>query len=173
MVDSAIGSGDSGENLKKSHEEAPVKATIRIALIICLFAMAAPAAFSTDFDFDTDGPWVNVDIIDLSDYGDATYLEYLGKGYVAMLDALKTEGLILDFGVMMKTTGDASDGDVVVWWSIKTLADYEKAFERMETLAGELHTDGEWGEIWVELQKVRVIKSTNLYRQVLWTAVQE
>lgn len=150
-----------------------MKAVFRVALIICLFAMAAPAAFSTDFDFDTDGPWVNVDIMNLADYGDATFLDYLGRGYVAMLDALKTEGLILDYGVMMKTTGDASDGDVVVWWSIKTLAAYEKAFERMETLAGELHTDEEWGEIWSELQKVRVIKSTNLYRQVLWTAAEE
>ncbi len=96
--------------------------------------MAAPAVFSADFDFDTDGPWVNVDIMNLADYGDATYLDYLGRGYVAMLDALKTEGLILDYGVMMRTTGDDTDGDVVVWWSIKTLAAYEKAFERMGIL---------------------------------------
>jgi hypothetical protein len=70
---------------------------------------------------------------------------------------------------MMKTTGDASEGDVVIWWSIKTLADYEKAFERMESLSGELHTAEEWGVIWTELQKVRTIRSTNLYRQVMWT----
>ena len=80
---------------------------------------------AADFEPDTDGPWVSDDVIDLVDYGDADYLEYLGQGYVVMLDALKAEGLILDYGVMMKTTGHVSDGDVVIWWSIKSLADYE------------------------------------------------
>jgi hypothetical protein len=90
-----------------------------------------------------------------------------------MLDVLKSEGLILDYGVMMKTTGNASDGDVVVWWSVKSLADYERAGERMETLAGELHTAEEWGELWSKLEKVRKIKSSNLYRAVLWNKVGE
>jgi hypothetical protein len=145
-----------------------MKAVLRLAIVACALALAIPAV-ATDFEPDTDGPWINVDVVDLKDYGDATYLEYLGRGYVAMLDALKSEGFILDYGVMMKTTGDASEGDVVIWWSIKTLADYEKAFERMESLSGELHTAEEWGVIWTELQKVRTIRSTNLYRQVMWT----
>jgi len=145
-----------------------MKSVFRLSLIACVLALVVPFAGAADLEPDTDGPWINVDVIDLVDYGDATYLEYLGMGYVAMLDALKSEGLILDFGVMMKTTGDASDGDVVIWWSVNSLADYEKAGDRMGELASEIHTSGEWQEIWSNLQKVRTIKSSNLYRGVLW-----
>lgn len=144
-----------------------MKPILRVALIVCVLA-AAPFAAAGDFEPDTDGPWINVDVYDLVDYGDATFLEYLGKGYVAMLDALKTEGLILDYGVMMKTTGSAGEGDVVLWWSVKTLGDYEKVGERMETIAAEIHTGDEWSEIWSNLQKVRTIRSSNFYRAVLW-----
>jgi len=67
---------------------------VRVALFLCVLALVAPFSPAADFEPDTDGPWINVDVIDLADYGDATYLEYLGMGYVAMLDALKSEGLI-------------------------------------------------------------------------------
>jgi hypothetical protein len=150
-----------------------MKSSARFAVILSLLVLAAPLALSAEFEPDAEGPWINVDVIDLVDYGDATYLEYLGQGYVAMLDALKAEGHILDYGVMMKTTGDAADGDVVIWWSVQSLADYEKAGERMETLAGEMHTAEEWGELWSKLEKVRTIKSSNLYRAVLWNKVGE
>jgi len=145
----------------------------RVVLCFLVLALCAPYSLTAEFEADTDGPWINVDIIDLVDYGDATYLDYLGEGYVAMLDALKVEGMILDYGVMMKTTGSASEGDVVVWWSVKSLADYEKALERMETLAGELWTDGELAELWPKLEKVRKIRSSNLYRAVLWNKVED
>ena len=128
---------------------------VRVALFLCVLALVAPFAGAADLEPDTDGPWINVDVIDLVDYGDATYLEYLGKGYVAMLDALKSEGFILDYGVMMKTTGNTSDGDVVVWWSVNSLADYEKAGERMGALSAEMRTPDEWGELWSKLEKVR------------------
>jgi len=128
---------------------------------------------AAEYEADSKGPWVSVDVIDLVDYGDAAYLDYLGQGYVAMLSALKSEELILDFGVMMKTTGSAGEGDVVVWWSVKSLADYEKALERMETLAGELWTADEMAELWSKLEKVRKIKSSNLYRAVLWNKIEE
>ncbi len=145
----------------------------RVALFLSILVLVAPFSPAADFEADTNGPWINVDIIDLADYGDATYLDYLGEGYVAMLDALKSEEMILDYGVMMKTTGSTSEGDVVVWWSVKSLADYEKALERMGTLAGELWTDGELAELWPKLEKVRTIKSSNLYRAVLWNKVAE
>jgi hypothetical protein len=150
-----------------------MRSSRRLALCIGLLMLVAPISMATDLEPDTGGPWISVDVIDLVDYGDADYLDYLGKGYVAMLDILKSEGSILDYGVMMKTTGDVSDGDVVIWWSVKSLADYEKAGERFETLAGELHTAGEWGELWSKLEKVRKIKSSNLYRAVLWNKVEE
>ena len=145
----------------------------RVALFLSILAFVAPFSPAADFEADTSGPWINVDVIDLADYGDATYLDYLGEGYVAMLDALKSEEMILDYGVMMKTTGSTSEGDVVVWWSVKSLADYEKALERMGTLAGELWTEGELAELWPKLEKVRTIKSSNLYRAVLWNKVAE
>jgi len=150
-----------------------MKSVLRSATLMCVIALAVSLAAAADFEPDTDGPWINVDVIDMVDYGDASYLDYLGEGYIVMLDALKSEGHILDFGVMMKTTGNTSDGDVVIWWSVNSLADYEKALERMETLAGELWTDGELAELWPKLEKVRTIKSSNLYRAVLWNKVAE
>jgi hypothetical protein len=150
-----------------------MKSFSRITVFLCVLALAAPFASAGEFEPDADGPWISVDVIDLVDYGNATYFEYLGQGYVVLLDALKSEGLILDYGVMEKTTGDRADGDVVIWWSVQSLADYEKAGERMETLAGELHTAEEWGELWAKLEKVRTIKSSNLYRAVLWNKVDE
>ncbi|MDX2436813.1 MAG: hypothetical protein QNL88_07175 [Acidobacteriota bacterium] len=144
-----------------------MKPVFRISMIVIALALA-PLAVAADLEPDTDGPWINVDVYDLADYGDATFLEYLGKGYVAMLDALKTEGLILDYGVMMKTTGNAGDGDVVVWWSVQSLGDYETAGARMEAMAAEMHSGEEWGEIWSQLQKVRSNRSSNFYRAVLW-----
>jgi len=146
---------------------------MRIALFLSVLALVAPFSTAAEFEADTDGPWINVDIIDLADYGDVTYFDYLGEGYVVMLDALKSEEMILDYGVMAKTTGSTSEGDVVIWWSVKSLADYEKALERMETLAGELWTEGELAELWPKLEKVRTIKSSNLYRAVLWNKVTE
>ena len=145
-----------------------MKSALRLSLFACVLALVVPFTDAADFEPHTSGPWINIDVFDLADYGDATFLEYLGKGYVAMLDALKSEELILDYGVMMKTTGNASDGDVVVWWSVDSLANYEKAGERMGELASEIHTGAEWQEIWSKLQEVRTIKSSNLYRAVLW-----
>jgi hypothetical protein len=150
-----------------------MKSCLRVALFLSVVALVAPFSTAAEFEPDTGGPWINVDIIDMTDYGDASYLDYLGEGYVVMLDALKSEGMILDYGVMMKTTGSTSEGDVVIWWSIKSLADYENALERMQSLAGELWTEGELAELWPKLEKVRKIQSSNLYRAVLWNKVEE
>ena len=150
-----------------------MKSCMRTALFLSVLALVAPFSSAVEFEADTDGPWINVDIIDMTDSGGVSYLDYLGQGYIVMLDALKAEGMILDYGVMMKTTGSTSEGDVVIWWSIKSLADYEKALERMGTLAGELWTDGEIAELWPKLEKARTIKSSNLYRSVLWNKVVE
>lgn len=150
-----------------------MRSRTRVALFVCVLALSAQWSMAAEYEADSKGPWVSVDVIDLVDYGDAAYLDYLGQGYVAMLSALKGEELILDFGVMMKTTGSAGEGDVVVWWSVKSLADYEKALERMETLAGELWTADEMAELWSKLEKVRKIKSSNLYRAVLWNKIEE
>jgi hypothetical protein len=157
----------SGRNQKKEPEEVSMKPIFRISMIVIALALA-PFASAADLEPDTDGPWMNVDTYNLADYGDATFLEYLGKGYVAMLDSLKTEGLILDYGVMMKTTGEVGEGDVVVWWAVQSLADFEKAGDRMSAMAGEMHSGEEWSEIWSKMQDLRTIHSSNFYRAVLW-----
>ena len=136
---------------------------------VIVFALAlAPFAAAADLEPDTDGPWINVDVNDLADYGDVTFLDDLGKGYVAMLDALKTEGLILDYGVMMKTAGETGEGDVVVWWSVPSLADYVRAGERMSIMTAEMRTGEEWAEIWSNLQKLRSVRSSNFCCAAVW-----
>jgi hypothetical protein len=42
----------------------------------------------------------------------------------------------------------------------------------MESLAGELWTEEQMAELWPKLEKVRKIKSSNLYRAVLWEKVE-
>jgi len=145
-----------------------VKTCFRTLAVLFAVALIAPLAIAGDFEPGDDGPWVNVDVIDLVDYGDATYLELLGSGYVAMLEALKTEGLILDYGVMMKTTGNTNDGDVVIWWSVSSLAGYEKALERMGELTGEMRSVDEWQAMWSKMAELRTIRSSNLYRAITW-----
>lgn len=45
------------------------------------------------------------------------YLEYLGQGYIPMLQAAKEAGHILDYGVLTAVTGNAGDGSVMIWWA--------------------------------------------------------
>jgi hypothetical protein len=150
-----------------------MRSSKRVALLVCVLALVVPISMAADFEPDPDGPWISVDVIDLVDYGNAAYYDYLGQGYIAILDVLKSEGLVLDYGVMEKTTGDQLAGNVVIWWSVKSLADYEKAGERFETLLAELKTPEEWGELWSKLEKVRKIRSSNLYRAVLWNKIED
>jgi hypothetical protein len=149
-----------------------MKSAVRVLVILCVLTLTVPFAAAAEFEPGDDGPWINVDVYDLVEYGDATFLDYLGKGYVVILDTLKTEGLILDYGVMMKTTGSTNDGDVVVWWSVETLGGYETALDRMAELAAEMRTAEEWGEIWTKLSEVRKIRSSNFYRAIPWQKVE-
>jgi len=137
--------------------------------LICGGAVSQAAEYEPDYS----GVWINVDTVDLAAYGEDAYLEFLGKGYVALLTKVKAEGLIVDFGVMQKTTGDVGDGDVVIWWSTKTLGDQEKVFERFEALSAEMFSGEEWAGMWEKMAKIRTIRSTNIYRQILYNEVTE
>jgi hypothetical protein len=137
--------------------------------ILCVGAVATATEYAPDYS----GVWINVDTIDLSAYGEDAYMEFLGKGYVALLAKVKAEGLILDYGVMQKTTGNVGDGDVVIWWSTKTLGDHEKVYERFETLSGEMFSGEEWAGVWEKMDKIRTIRSTNIYREIRFEEVSE
>jgi hypothetical protein len=150
-----------------------MKSIRRIVFVTCLITLFSPYLLAADFEPDTNGAWINVDVIDLVDYGDATYLDYLGEGYVAMLDMLKNEGTIIDYGVMMKVFFDEDEGSVVVWWSVNSMADWEKAGNRMGEISAEMKTAEEWQELWSKLEKVRKIRSSTLYRSVNWNKVEE
>ena len=69
-----------------------MKTTLRFVATACALALCVVPVSATEYDGEVDGPWINVDVIDLVSYGDAQYFEYLGKGYVAMLEAIKAEG---------------------------------------------------------------------------------
>jgi len=131
--------------------------------------LAAPLGFAIEFEGSADGLWINVDTVEIKSLSEGDYYEFLGKGYVVLLQAVKAEGLIVDFGVMQKMTGSQGEGDMVIWWSVKSLADFEKVWERFEELSGELFVGPEWADMWAQMEKVRTIQSTNLYREVTWT----
>ena len=150
-----------------------MKSVRRVFLFACVISLFIPNAVAADFEPDTDGAWINVDVIDLVDYGDASYLDYLGQGYVAMLDVLKNEGTIIDYGVMMKVFFDENEGSVIVWWSVKSMADWEKAGNRMGEISAEMKSAEEWQELWSKLEKVRKIRSSTLYRGVNWNKIDE
>jgi len=138
--------------------------------VISLFI---PNVLAADFEPDTEGAWINVDVIDLVDYGNASYLDYLGEGYVAMLDVLKNEGTIIDYGAMQKVFFDEAKGTIMIWWAVKSMADWEKAGERMGEISAEMKTAEEWQDLWSKLEKVRKIRSSTLYRDVNWNKVEE
>jgi hypothetical protein len=150
-----------------------MKSVCRVVVFACVISLFVPSVLAADFEPDTDGAWVNVDVIDLVDYGDANYLDYLGEGYVAMLDVLKNEGTIIDYGVMMKVFFDENEGSVIIWWSVKSMADWEKAGNRMGEISAEMKTAEEWQALWSKLEKVRKIRSSTLYRSVNWNKIEE
>ena len=149
-----------------------MKSVRRVVLFACVVSLFVPNVLAADFEPDTDGAWINVDVIDV-DFGNATYLDYLGEGYVALLDALKEEGTIIDYGVMTKVFFDENEGSVIVWWSVKSMADWEKAGERMGEISTEMKTAKEWQDLWSKLEKVRTVRSSTLYRSVNWNKIEE
>ena len=149
-----------------------MKSARRVVLFACVISLFVPNVLAADFEPDTDGAWINVDVIDV-DFGNATYLDYLGEGYVAVLDVLKKEGTIIDYGVMQKVFFDENEGTVTIWWTVKSMADWEKAGERMGEISTEMKTAEEWQDLWSKLEKVRTVRSSTLYRSVNWNKIEE
>jgi hypothetical protein len=131
--------------------------------------IAATFAVGADFHGETDGPWIYMDTINLKNSFEGDYLEYLGKGYVAVLEAVKNEGIIMDYGVMVKFTGEAGEGDVVVWWATQKLGDIERVFDRLASLAEEMDSDVDLVDLLSKMDEIRELESTEIYRAVTWT----
>jgi len=144
----------------------------RVFIGILAITILAIPAFAAEFEGETDGPWVYMDTINIKDEFEGDYLEYLGKGYVAVLEAVKAEGIILDYGVMVKFTGAAGDGDVVIWWLTNKMGDIEKVFNRLASLAEEMYSDTELVDLITKMAKIREPVSTEIYRAVTWKPVE-
>jgi hypothetical protein len=145
--------------------------SVHAVLLIAALAMAMTAG-AADYEGEADGPWIYMDTINITDEFEGDYLDYLGKGYVAVLEAVKSEGIILDYGVMVKFTGKAGEGDVVIWWAIDKLGDIERVYDRLGTLAEEMYTDTELVELMQKMSKIREPESTDIYRTVTWTPIE-
>jgi hypothetical protein len=141
-----------------------------VGVVALIAATAALPAGSVEYEGTADGPWIYVDSINIDDASEGDYFEYLGKGYVAVLEAVKAEGMILDYGVMVKFTGEAGEGDVSIWWAVNELGDIEKVFNRLEGLVQEMFSGEEFLEMYQKMEKIRSPHATNIWRAVTWTA---
>jgi len=61
----------------------------------------------------------------------------------------------------------------MIWWAVKSMADWEKVGERMGEIAAEMKTAEEWQDLWSKLEKVRTIRSSTLYRSVNFSKTEE
>jgi hypothetical protein len=143
-------------------------------VVALIAAIAALPAAATEYEGDADGPWIYIDSINIEAASEGDYHDYLGKGYVAVLEKVKAEGIILDYGVMVKFTGEAGEGDVSIWWATNELGDIEKVFEkvfnRLDGLVQEMFSSEAFYEMYQKMNKIRSPHATNIYRTVTWTA---
>lgn len=145
---------------------------LQILVSILTISILAIPAFAAEFEGEADGPWIYMDTMNIKDEFEGDYLDYLGRGYVAILEAVKAEGIVLDYGVMVKFTGEAGDGDVVVWWMTNKLGDIEKVFDRLGSLAEEMYSDTELLDQMMQMSKIREMESTEIYRAITWKPVE-
>ncbi len=139
-----------------------------ILIVLALAALAVPASRAGDWEGKLDGPFMQIDLIDVQAYGNDAYREYLGKGYVPLLEMAKAAGHVLDYGVLEYQTGSSGDGNVVIWWTTQSMAAMQAANELIEKKAQELYTAKEWKEMTDAMAKVRTPLSTNIARAVTW-----
>lgn len=144
--------------------------TKRITLLALVLALTTGlAAYADEYEGKVEGPYMSIEIIEVEPYGGPAYLEYLGKGYIPILEAAKGAGHVLDYGILQYQTGRAGDGNLVIWWAAESMAAMQAAGELMEKTAGELRTPAEWKEMTDAIAKVRTPLSTDIARAVVWT----
>lgn len=144
--------------------------TVVAVLVTLLSFFMTGALDAAEYEGEVNGAWMNVETINVEAYGVEPYLEYLGKGYIPMLEKVKAEELILDYGILVKTTGALGDADVTIWWAVASLDKLEKAGDRMDELASEMRPDEEWAAMQEKIAQIRTPATRDLYRSVQWSA---
>lgn len=147
------------------------KLNLLLSLTLLAACLAAPA-LAGDWKGEADGPYMSLEVIETKMYGVPAYLEYLGKGYIPMLQAAKEAGHVIDYGVLTAVTGNAGDGNVMIWWMAESMAAMEKASEMMDAKAEEMHTPEEWKAMTDEMAGVRKALASRILRGVVWSPVE-
>ena len=144
------------------------KLNLLLSLMVLTTCLTAPA-LAGEWKGEAEGPYMSLEVIETKMYGVPAYLEYLGKGYIPMLQAAKEAGHILDYGVLTAVTGNAGDGNVMIWWMADSMAAMEKAGEFMNAMTEEMRTPEEWKAMTDEMAEVRKGLATRILRAVEWT----
>lgn len=150
---------------------------LTLGLIVLMALAIVPAGAFADaheeamaeWSGEVDGPYMSLEVIETKPYGVPAYLEYLGKGYIPMLEAAKAAGHVMDYGVLTGVTGNAGDGNVMIWWVSPSMDAMEKAGDLMGEKAESMRTPEEWMEMTDAMEKVRKPLSTRIMRMVTWS----
>ena len=148
------------------------KLNLLLSLVVLTACLAAPA-MAGDWKGEAKGPFMSLEVIETKPYGVPAYLEYLGKGYIPILAAAKEAGHVLDYGVLVSVTGNAGDGNVMIWWISPSMDAMQKAGEVMGETAEAMRSPEEWKEMTDAMEKVRKPLATRILRAVNWTKVEE
>jgi hypothetical protein len=144
------------------------KLNVLLSLVVLTACLAAPV-LAGEWKGEDDGPFMSLEIIETKPYGVPAYLEYLGKGYIPMLAAAKEAGHVVDYGVLTGVTGNAGDGNVMIWWMAESMDAFEKASDLMGEKAQEMRSPEEWKEMTDAMEKVRKPLASRILRVVNWT----
>lgn len=142
--------------------------TMTTAVLVTLLLAAAPAATAGEWQGSATGPFMSLETIEVEAYGNAAYYEYLGKGYIPLLEKAKQAGLVIDYGVLEALTGHAGQGNVYIWWLTASMGDLEKAQELIQAEAEKMHPAETWKEMTDAMAEVRKPLAAAILRAIDW-----
>jgi hypothetical protein len=144
------------------------KTTTMTAILAAVLLAATPAAMAGDWQGEAEGPFMSLETIEVEAYGNAAYYEYLGKGYIPLLEKAREAGLVMDYGVLENLTGRAGEGNVYIWWMTASMGDMQKAQELIQTEAEKMYPAETWKEMTDSMAEIRKPLATSLLRAIDW-----
>ena len=75
---------------------------------------------------------------------------------------------MVDFGVIEMMTGDAGDGNVIIWWGAESMDKMQKTQDFFTEKGSELFADEKWKAMYEDMEKVRKPLSSNIGRALVW-----